>query len=265
MEIFYGDLVLYYNDNDIGIQVVDVVQDLVVGSFLCFRIVLFQVLVEYFFCFVICNLLDCNFYLCVLMFFVFVGFGKICVFVVLVRECIVVDQVVVWFLFVEEDDDFVCFCWQLIEVLGEVVLQFGDDVQIYLQNIMWVLVVVVIESLFGDFDCYVWLLLLVFDDLYLVSNLDIFIGFNCLVQYVLFGLVLVLGMCLQLVLSLVIWWVKGLLLEIGFEELCFGFEEICEYFECSGFYLDEFCLKVFYGQIEGWVVGVYFVSLWLCQ
>ncbi|MBJ6545940.1 hypothetical protein JGT76_25730, partial [Enterobacter hormaechei] len=135
----------------------------------------------------------------------------------------------------------------------------------YLQNTMRVPVVAVIESLLGDLDRYARPLLLVLDDLHLVSNPDIFTGLNRLVQYAPPGLVLALGTRSQPALSLATWRAKGLLLEIGLEELRLGFEETREYLERSGLYLDEPCLKALYGQTEGWVVGVHLVSLWLRQ
>lgn len=88
-----------------------------------------------------------------------------------------------WLSLAEEDDDPARFCRQLIEALGEAVPQLGDDAQTYLQNTMRVPVVAVIESLLGDLDRYARPLLLVLDDLHLVSNPDIFTGLNRLVQY----------------------------------------------------------------------------------
>lgn len=170
-----------------------------------------------------------------------------------------------WLSLAEEDDDPARFCRQLIEALGEAVPQLGDDAQTYLQNTMRVPVVAVIESLLGDLDRYARPLLLVLDDLHLVSNPDIFTGLNRLVQYAPPGLVLALGTRSQPALSLATWRAKGLLLEIGLEELRLGFEETREYLERSGLYLDEPCLKALYGQTEGWVVGVHLVSLWLRQ
>lgn len=193
------------------------------------------------------------------------GFGKTCALAALARERTVADQVVAWLSLAEEDDDPARFCRQLIEALGEAVPQLGDDAQTYLQNTMRVPVVAVIESLLGDLDRYARPLLLVLDDLHLVSNPDIFTGLNRLVQYAPPGLVLALGTRSQPALSLATWRAKGLLLEIGLEELRLGFEETREYLERSGLYLDEPCLKALYGQTEGWVVGVHLVSLWLRQ
>lgn len=193
------------------------------------------------------------------------GFGKTCALAALARERTVADQAVAWLSLAEEDDDPARFCRQLIEALGEAVPQLGDDAQTYLQNTMRVPVVAVIESLLGDLDRYARPLLLVLDDLHLVSNPDIFTGLNRLVQYAPPGLVLALGTRSQPALSLATWRAKGLLLEIGLEELRLGFEETREYLERSGLYLDEPCLKALYGQTEGWVVGVHLVSLWLRQ
>lgn len=193
------------------------------------------------------------------------GFGKTCALAALARERTVADQAAAWLSLAEEDDDPARFCRQLIEALGEAVPQLGDDAQTYLQNTMRVPVVAVIESLLGDLDRYARPLLLVLDDLHLVSNPDIFTGLNRLVQYAPPGLVLALGTRSQPALSLATWRAKGLLLEIGLEELRLGFEETREYLERSGLYLDEPCLKALYGQTEGWVVGVHLVSLWLRQ
>ena len=193
------------------------------------------------------------------------GFGKTCALAALARERTVADQAVAWLSLAEEDDDPARFCRQLIEALGEAVPQLGDDAQTYLQNTMRVPVVAVIESLLGDLDRYARPLLLVLDDLHLVSNPDIFTGLNRLVQYAPPGLVLALGTRSQPALSLATWRAKGLLLEIGLEELRLGFEETREYLERSGLYLDEPCLKALYSQTEGWVVGVHLVSLWLRQ
>lgn len=111
------------------------------------------------------------------------GFGKTCALAALARERTVADQAVAWLSLAEEDDDPARFCRQLIEALGEAVPQLGDDAQTYLQNTMRVPVVAVIESLLGDLDRYARPLLLVLDDLHLVSNPDIFTGLNRLVQY----------------------------------------------------------------------------------
>ncbi len=178
------------------------------------------------------------------------GFGKTCALAALARERTVADQAVAWLSLAEEDDDPARFCRQLIEALGEAVPQLGDDAQTYLQNTMRVPVVAVIESLLGDLDRYARPLLLVLDDLHLVSNPDIFTGLNRLVQYAPPGLVLALGTRSQPALSLATWRAKGLLLEIGLEELRLGFEETREYLERSGLYLDEPCLKALYGQQE---------------
>lgn len=165
------------------------------------------------------------------------GFGKTCALAALARERTVADQAVAWLSLAEEDDDPARFCRQLIEALGEAVPQLGDDAQTYLQNTMRVPVVAVIESLLGDLDRYARPLLLVLDDLHLVSNPDIFTGLNRLVQYAPPGLVLALGTRSQPALSLATWRAKGLLLEIGLEELRLGFEETREYLERSGLYL----------------------------
>lgn len=193
------------------------------------------------------------------------GFGKTCALAALARERTVADQAVAWLSLAEEDDDPARFCRQLIEAVGEAVPQLGDDAQSYLQNTMRVPVVAVIESLLGELNRHARPLLLVLDDLHLVSNPDIFAGLNRLVQYAPPGLVLALGTRSQPPLSLATWRAKGLLLEIGVEELRLGFEETREYLERSGLYLDEACLKALHGQTEGWVVGVHLVSLWLRQ
>ncbi|WP_447121812.1 LuxR C-terminal-related transcriptional regulator [Pseudomonas aeruginosa] len=243
----------------------DAVQDPAAGSLSHSRIVPPQVPAEYSLRPAIRNLLDRNPHSRVLMFSAPAGFGKTCALAALARERTVADQAVAWLSLAEEDDDPARFCRQLIEALGEAVPQLGDDAQTYLQNTMRVPVVAVIESLLGDLDRYARPLLLVLDDLHLVSNPDIFTGLNRLVQYAPPGLVLALGTRSQPALSLATWRAKGLLLEIGLEELRLGFEETREYLERSGLYLDEPCLKALYGQTEGWVVGVHLVSLWLRQ
>ncbi|EMG4289972.1 helix-turn-helix transcriptional regulator [Pseudomonas aeruginosa] len=243
----------------------DAVQDPAAGSLSRSRIVPPQVPAEYSLRPAIRNLLDRNPHSRVLMFSAPAGFGKTCALAALARERTVADQAVAWLSLAEEDDDPARFCRQLIEALGEAVPQLGDDAQTYLQNTMRVPVVAVIESLLGDLDRYARPLLLVLDDLHLVSNPDIFTGLNRLVQYAPPGLVLALGTRSQPALSLATWRAKGLLLEIGLEELRLGFEETREYLERSGLYLDEPCLKALYSQTEGWVVGVHLVSLWLRQ
>ncbi|MGC3840796.1 LuxR C-terminal-related transcriptional regulator [Pseudomonas aeruginosa] len=243
----------------------DAVQNPAAGSLSRSRIVPPQVPAEYSLRPAIRNLLDRNPHSRVLMFSAPAGFGKTCALAALARERTVADQAVAWLSLAEEDDDPARFCRQLIEALGEAVPQLGDDAQTYLQNTMRVPVVAVIESLLGDLDRYARPLLLVLDDLHLVSNPDIFTGLNRLVQYAPPGLVLALGTRSQPALSLATWRAKGLLLEIGLEELRLGFEETREYLERSGLYLDEPCLKALYGQTEGWVVGVHLVSLWLRQ
>lgn len=202
MEISHGDLAPYHNDNDTGIQAVDAVQDPAAGSLSRSRIVPPQVPAEYSLRPAIRNLLDRNPHSRVLMFSAPAGFGKTCALAALARERTVADQAVAWLSLAEEDDDPARFCRQLIEALGEAVPQLGDDAQTYLQNTMRVPVVAVIESLLGDLDRYARPLLLVLDDLHLVSNPDIFTGLNRLVQYAPPGLVLALGTRSQPALSL---------------------------------------------------------------
>ncbi|MDU3293879.1 MAG: helix-turn-helix transcriptional regulator, partial [Pseudomonas aeruginosa] len=161
----------------------DAVQDPAAGSLSRSRIVPPQVPAEYSLRPAIRNLLDRNPHSRVLMFSAPAGFGKTCALAALARERTVADQAVAWLSLAEEDDDPARFCRQLIEALGEAVPQLGDDAQTYLQNTMRVPVVAVIESLLGDLDRYARPLLLVLDDLHLVSNPDIFTGLNRLVQY----------------------------------------------------------------------------------
>ncbi|AMO77354.1 HTH-type transcriptional regulator MalT [Pseudomonas citronellolis] len=201
----------------------------------------------------------------VLLFSAPAGFGKSAALAMLAERREAQGQKVVWLSLEGSDDDPGRFCSKLTEALAASLPDVGRDAAAYLHNTLRVPAVAVMESLLSDLLRVDVPLLLVLDDLDRITQPDIFAGLNRLVQYAPPGLTLAIGSRSQPPLNLATWRAKGLLLEVGVEELRLSQEQTREYLSGEGVELDEACLKAVYARTEGWVMGVQLFGLWLRQ
>ena len=191
------------------------------------------------------------------------GFGKSSALAALAARYQAAGIGVAWYALSSEDDEPVRFFQTLIEALRRVLPGLAEDALGYLQNTMRVPVAAVMESLLADLARHEQPLLLVLDDLHLIQDPELLGALNRLVQRAPAGFVLAIGSRSQPALSLATLRAKGLLLEIGAEELRLTELETCEYLGRSGLQLDSEALRTLHRQTEGWMVGVHLASLWL--
>lgn len=199
----------------------------------------------------------------VLLFCAPAGFGKTTALSLLAQQHQDLGHLVAWFSLAREDDDPGCFYRQLIEALSRVVPGLGADALGYLQNTMQVPVAAVMESLLVDLSVLTQPLLLVLDDLHLLRNPELFSALNRLVRLAPAGFTLALGSRSQPPLSLATWRAKGLLLEIGSNELRLNLEQTGDYLGRLGVQLNAHALAELHRNTEGWMVGVHLARLWL--
>ena len=170
---------------------------------------------------------------------------------------------VVWLSLASDDDDPSRFFQQLIDALDHVVPGLGQNALIYLCNPMGVPVAAVMESLLSDLARIQTPMLLVLDDLHLIRDCDLLAALNRMVKLAPANFMLAAGSRSMPALNLATLRAKGLLLELGTEELRLSPEEMGQYFEQAGVRLDAPALKSLYAHTEGWMVGVHLASLWL--
>lgn len=193
------------------------------------------------------------------------GFGKSAALAALAAQREASGHAVVWLSLECADDDPVRFCTKLSEALSAALPGVGEDAVSYLQNTLRVPVVAVMESLLMDLARCQRPVLLVLDDFDQIGHDEIIAGLNRMVQYAPPSFTLAIGSRSQPPLNLATWRAKGLLLEIGLDDLRLSQEQTREYLRRDGVELADECLRLLYAQTEGWMIGVRLVSLWLRQ
>lgn len=191
------------------------------------------------------------------------GFGKTTALAMLAAERRNAGGAVAWLSLGPGDDEPVRFFQQLIDALGRVLPGVGGDALGYLRNTMRVPVEAVMESLLVDLAQHQEPLLLVLDDLHLIQDAELLAALNRLIKLTPPTFTLAIGSRSQPPLSLATLRAKGLLLELGSEELRLNPEEARGYLERSGLQLDREAFGALYGHTEGWMVGVHLACLWL--
>jgi LuxR family maltose regulon positive regulatory protein len=191
------------------------------------------------------------------------GFGKTTALAMFAAERRNAGSAVAWLSLGPGDDDPVRFFQQLIEALSRVLPGLGEDALGYLRNTMRVPVEAVMESLLVDLAQHQEPLLLVLDDLHLIQDAELLAALNRLIKLTPPTFTLAIGSRSQPPLSLATLRAKGLLLELGSEELRLNPEEARGYLERSGLQLDNEAFGELYSHTEGWMVGVHLASLWL--
>jgi len=191
------------------------------------------------------------------------GFGKTTALATLAETRRAAGSAVAWFSLSAEDDDPTRFFQQLIEALSAAIPGVGEDALGYLQNTMRVPVAAVMESLLVDLAQHEQPLLLILDDLHLIQDAELLSALGRLVKFAPNGFVLAIGSRSQPSLNLATWRAKGLLLEIGAQELRLSEAETRDYLDRSGLQLDASALAALHSHTEGWLVGVHLACLWL--
>ncbi|MDP3814337.1 LuxR C-terminal-related transcriptional regulator [Pseudomonas sp.] len=191
------------------------------------------------------------------------GFGKTSALVALAKARALAGCAVAWLSLGSGDDEPSRFLLQLIETLARLLPGVGVEAQAYLQNTMRVPVAAVMESLLVDLAQLETPLLLVLDDLHLIQDGELIAALNRLIKFAPAGFTLAIGSRSQPALSLATLRAKGLLVEIGEQELRLSKTETRDYLARSGLQLDAVAFSTLYNQTEGWMVGVHLASLWL--
>lgn len=191
------------------------------------------------------------------------GFGKTTALARLAAERREAGAAIAWLSLGPGDDDPVRFFQQLIEALNRALPGLGEDALGYLRNTMRVPVEAVMESLLVDLAQHQEPLLLVLDDLHLIQDAELLAALNRLIKLTPPSFTLAIGSRSLPPLSLATLRAKGLLLEVGSDELRLNPEEARGYLERSGLQLDSDAFGKLYSHTEGWMVGVHLASLWL--
>lgn len=191
------------------------------------------------------------------------GFGKTSALIALAHAREQSGQAVVWLSLGAGDDEPSRFLLQLIEALANLLPGFGNEALAYLQNTMRVPVSAVIESLLVELLQLQTSVLLVLDDLHLIQDTELLGALNRLIKFAPEGFTLAIGSRSQPALNLATLRAKGLLVEIGEQELRLSKAEARDYLQRCGLQLDAVAFSSLYHQTEGWMVGVHLASLWL--
>ncbi len=160
------------------------------------------------------------------------------------------------------DDEPARFLMRLIKALRTVLPEFGEDALAYLHNTMRPPVTVVVESLLADLTRLTEPLLVVLDD-FQVTDRELLAALGRLILLAPPGFTLAIGARAQPALNLATLRAKGLLLEIGPDELRLDPAEAREYLHGRGLRLDDASVQSLYAQTEGWMIGVQLAGLWL--
>lgn len=170
---------------------------------------------------------------------------------------------VAWLSLDVDDDEPVRFFQQLIDALGCAIPGLGQDAAGYLRNAMRVPASAVMESLLMELGQLQEPLLLVIDDVHLIQDCELLASLNRMVKLAPPTFTLAIGSRSQPALNVATLRAKGLLLELGAEELRLDPDEARQYLQRDGLQLADETFKTLYGHTEGWMVGVHLASLWL--
>ncbi|KAF1052745.1 MAG: HTH-type transcriptional regulator MalT [Stenotrophomonas maltophilia] len=199
----------------------------------------------------------------VLLFCAPAGFGKSSALTELAARREAVGEHVAWLTLSDADDAPGVFCRRLVEALAPALPAQGAQALTYLREAGEVPVIALMESLLIDLAAAERPLLLVLDDLQRISQPALFAGLNRLVQFAPPGLTLALGSRTQPPLNLATWRGKGLLLEVGVDELRLSAEQTRQCLQAEGLELPDSLLDAVHAQAEGWVMGVRLLARWL--
>ena len=193
------------------------------------------------------------------------GFGKTSALAVLAQRRLANGCAVTWLSLSPEDDDPSRFLLQLIDALGAWLPGRGAEARSYLQNTMRVPVAAVMERLLMDLAALGSPLLLVLDDLHLITDGELLAALSRLIRFAPGALTLAVGSRSQPALNLATLRAKGLLVEISEQDLRLDQDETRAYLARHGQELDDQAFAALYRQTEGWMVGVHLASLCLRQ
>lgn len=191
------------------------------------------------------------------------GFGKTTALAAVAEQRQRLGHAVAWLSLAAGDDDPARFFTLLIESIAEVLPGFGEQALGYLCNVIQVPLDSVIECLLLDLTGLERPLLLVLDDLHLIDNRELLAALTRLVQRAPASFSLAIGSRTLPAMSLATLRAKGLLLEIGQDELRLSAHEARGYLERSGLSLSEESFAQLYDHTEGWMIGLHLASLWL--
>src|SRR3990167_2481533 len=250
-------------NNLYGIKAMDEVIDPAAGSLLRSKLIPPQASGEYLVRPQLEAALSANTHARVLLLAAPAGFGKTAALAALARARSEAGSAVAWLSLGPGDDEPWRFLQQLVEALAPLVPGLGSEAQAYLQNTMRVPVSAVMESLLADLAQLEQPLLLVLDDLHLIQDRELLAALNRLIKFAPAAFTLAIGSRSQPALNLATLRAKGLLVEIGEQELRLSKAETRTYLERCGLHLDAVAFNALYNKTEGWMVGVHLASLWL--
>lgn len=191
------------------------------------------------------------------------GFGKTVSMQMLAASRMEQGALVAWLNIVDADNDPTSFFARLIATISAHSPGFGNNAQGYLRNSLHIPVDIVMESLLVELAEAPSPMLLVLDDLHRISNVQLQQALNRLVEFSPQNFTLVIGCRSQPQMQLARLRAKGLLLEIGEQELRLTKLETQLYLKQRGHELSGQALENLYTHTGGWVLGVHLASLWL--
>jgi LuxR family transcriptional regulator, maltose regulon positive regulatory protein len=191
------------------------------------------------------------------------GFGKSSALAAVAQSRLAEGCAAAWLSLSPEDDDPARFLLQLIDAVAPWLPGGGVDARIYLHNTMRVPVAAVMEALLMDLATLHVPLLLVLDDLHLITDEELLAALSRLIRFAPNTFTLAIGSRSQPALHLATLRAKGLMIEIGEQELRLSQTETRDYLARHGQQLDADTFAALYKQTEGWMVGVHLASLWL--
>lgn len=191
------------------------------------------------------------------------GFGKSTALTVLAHHAQEQGRQVAWLNLTEQNDEPAQFFGQLIESIGKLREGFGHSLQSYLTLSGELPVAALFDALLLELAQDTTPLLIVLNDLHCLNNPQLLAGLSRLVQRAPSGLCVAAASRSQPAMNLGTLRAKGLLLEVGQDELRLSEEEARDYLAQQGFALEPANFKALYQQSEGWLIALQLVALWL--